>query len=138
MNYKSRRKQRGFTLIELLVVLAILAMLAGVVGPRVMNALSSSKSKAALIQISDLGGALDMYKLDMGNYPTNLEALVKSPGGNNWNGPYLKKNTIPKDPWGNDYQYSFPGTNSDYDLASLGADAATGGEGENKDVVSWE
>lgn len=138
MNIKSKRKQRGFTLIELLVVLAILAMLAGVVGPKVMNALSSSKSKAALVQISDLGGALDMYKLDLGNYPANLEALVKSPGDKNWNGPYLKKNTIPKDPWGNEYQYSFPGDNGDYDLASLGADAATGGEGENKDVVSWE
>lgn len=138
MNRKSQRKQRGFTLIELLVVLAILAMLAGVVGPKVMNALSSSKSKTALVQINDLGGALDMYKLDMGNYPASLEALVKSPGDNRWNGPYLKKNTIPKDPWGNEYQYSFPGNNGDYDLASLGADAAVGGDGENKDVVSWE
>ncbi len=138
MNIKSKRKQRGFTLIELLVVLAILAMLAGVVGPKVMKALSSSKSKTALVQISDLGGALDMYKLDLGNYPSSLEALVKSPGDKNWNGPYLKKNKIPKDPWGNDYQYSFPGNNGDYDLASLGADQATGGDGENKDVVSWE
>ena len=138
MNIKIRRKQRGFTLIELLVVLAILAMLAGVVGPKVMNALGSSKSKAALVQISDLGGALDMYKLDMGNYPSSLEALVQSPGDDRWNGPYLKKNKIPKDPWGNEYQYSFPGNNGDYDLASLGADAATGGEGENKDVNSWE
>ena len=138
MDIKIRRKQRGFTLIELLVVLAILAMLAGVVGPKVMNALSSSKSKAALVQISDLGGALDMYKLDMGNYPSSLEALVKNPGDDRWNGPYLKKNNIPKDPWGNDYQYSFPGDNGDYDLASLGADAATGGDGENKDVNSWE
>ena len=138
MNIKIRRKQRGFTLIELLVVLAILAMLAGVVGPKVMNALGSSKSKAALVQISDLGGALDMYKLDMGNYPSSLEALVKNPGDDRWNGPYLKKNNIPKDPWGNDYQYSFPGDNGDYDLASLGADAATGGDGENKDVNSWE
>ena len=113
-------------------------MLAGVVGPKVMNALGSSKSKAALVQISDLGAALDMYKLDMGNYPAGLEALVTSPGDSRWNGPYLKKNKIPKDPWGNDYQYSFPGNNGDYDLASLGADAATGGDGENKDVVSWE
>ena len=137
MKLKNQRKQRGFTLIELLVVLAILAMLAGVVGPRVMNALSASKSKAALIQISDLGGALDMYKLDMGNYPGTLESLVKNPGDGKWNGPYLKKNTIPKDPWGNPYQYSFPGSHSDYDLASLGSDAASGGDGESKDIVSW-
>ncbi len=138
MNIKSRIRQTGFTLIELLVVLAILAMLAGVVGPKVMKALGSSKSKAALVQISDLGAALDMYKLDVGNYPGALESLVKSPGGGNWNGPYLKKNKIPKDPWGNNYQYTFPGSNNDYDLASLGADAAAGGDGENKDVVSWE
>lgn len=138
MKLKSQTKQRGFTLIELLVVLAILAMLAGVVGPRVMKALGGGKTKTALIQIHDLGGALDMYKLDLGNYPANLEALVKNPGDNKWNGPYLKKNNIPKDPWGNEYQYSFPGNHSDYDLASLGADAATGGDDENKDVVSWE
>ncbi len=138
MNNRNHRKQRGFTLIELLVVLAILAMLAGVVGPKVMNALSASKSKAALVQISDLGGALDMYKLDMGNYPGSLEALVKSPGDSKWNGPYLTKNTIPKDPWDNPYQYSFPGSHSDYDLASLGADASGGGDGENRDIVSWE
>lgn len=134
-------RQRGFTLIELLVVLAILAMLAGLVGPKVMNALSSSKTKAAKIQIEDLGAALDMYRLDVGRYPNSsegLEALVKSPGGKAWNGPYLKKTQVPKDPWGYDYQYSFPGNNGEYDLISLGADNATGGEGESQDIVSWE
>lgn len=134
-------KQKGFTLIELLVVLAILAMLAGLVGPKVMNALSSSKTKAARIQIEDLGAALDMYRLDVGRYPNSsegLEALVKSSGGKSWNGPYLKKNQVPKDPWGYDYQYSYPGAQGEYDLVSLGADNATGGEGERQDIVSWE
>lgn len=138
MNRENRRKQKGFTLIELLVVLAILAMLAGLVGPRVMNALGSSKSKAAKVQIEDLGAALDMYRLDVGKYPSSLEALVTSPDSGTWNGPYLKKKKIPKDPWGNEYQYTYPGNNGDYDLISLGADGASGGEGENLDIVSWE
>ena len=138
MNRNNRRKQIGFTLIELLVVLAILAMLAGLVGPRVMNALGSSKTKAAKVQIEDLGAALDMYRLDMGTYPANLEALVSSPGNGPWNGPYLKKNKVPADPWGNEYQYTFPGNNGEYDLVSLGADGTSGGEGENLDIVSWE
>ena len=141
MRKNEYRKQKGFTLIELLVVLAILAMLAGLVGPKVMNALGSSKTKAARIQIEDLGAALDMYRLDVGRYPNSsegLEALVTSAGGKSWNGPYLKKKQVPKDPWGYDYQYSYPGQNGEYDLVSLGADNATGGEGDNQDIVSGE
>ena len=138
MKRENRRNLRGFTLIELLVVLAILAMLAGLVGPKVMNALGSSKTKAARVQIEDLGAALDMYRLDMGNYPASLESLVNNPGSGPWNGPYLRKKKIPKDPWGNDYQYTYPGNNGDYDLISLGADGASGGEGENLDIASWE
>jgi len=131
------RKNRGFTLIELLVVLAILAMLAGLVGPKVMDALGSSKSKAARVQIEDLSAALDMYRLDLGNYPKELNALVESTGSN-WNGPYLKKKKLPKDPWGNDYVYRFPGEHGDFDIVSYGADGQPGGEGDNKDITSWE
>ncbi len=131
------RKNRGFTLIELLVVLAILAMLAGLVGPKVMDALGSSKSKAARVQIEDLSAALDMYRLDTGNYPKELNALVESTG-DNWNGPYLKKKKLPKDPWGNDYVYRFPGEHGDFDIVSYGADGQPGGEGDSKDIVSWE
>lgn len=132
------RRQSGFTLIELLVVLAILAMLAGLVGPKVMEALGGAKSKTAKVQIADFGAALDMYKLDVGKYPSSLEGLIQNPGGGNWNGPYLKKAAVPKDPWGNEYQYSFPGSKGDYDLISLGADGSAGGDGENKDITSWE
>ena len=138
MKLERSRKQRGFTLIELLVVLAILAMLAGLVGPQVMKALGGAKPKAAKVQIEDLGAALDMYKLDMNKYPASLEGLVNNPGSGSWNGPYLKKKKIPKDPWGNEYQYSFPGEHGAYDLISLGADGSTGGEGEDQDIVSWE
>jgi general secretion pathway protein G len=132
----------GFTLIELLVVLVILGLLAGLVGPQIMGHLGASKTKTARLQIADLGAALDMYRLDVGRYPNNnegLEALVSQPGdAPNWNGPYLQKRKLPKDPWGYDYEYKFPGENGPYDLYSLGSDNAQGGEGEAGDVVSWE
>ena len=101
----------GFTLIELLVVMAILAMLAGLVGPKVMNALGESKSKTARIQLEELSAALDIYRLDTGNYPPShhgLRALVERVDSiENWNGPYLKKAKLPKDPWGVDYIYRY-------------------------------
>lgn len=135
-------RESGFTLIELLVVLVILGLLAGVVGPRVMKHVGESKSKTAKIQIADLGATLDLFSLENGRYPTSqegLEALVQKPAGlSSWNGPYLKKNKIPLDPWGNPYQYQSPGQHGDYDLYSLGADNANGGDGDNRDIFSWE
>jgi general secretion pathway protein G len=132
----------GFTLIELLVVLAILGLLVGLIGPRVMSALSSSKTKTAHIQVEQFSGALDMFRLDVGRYPTTeegLQALVAKPADvQNWNGPYLKKAKVPKDPWGFDYHYRCPGEHGPYDLWSLGADNREGGTGEDQDVVSWE
>lgn len=137
-----RPKHKGFTLLELLVVLVILGLLASLVGPQVLRHVGSSKSQTAALQISELGAALDLYRLEVGRYPSNnegLEALIKKPSGvSNWNGPYLKKKLVRLDPWGNEYVYEYPGTHGDYDLYSLGADASTGGEGENRDVVSWE
>ncbi|MDH3715623.1 MAG: type II secretion system major pseudopilin GspG [Gammaproteobacteria bacterium] len=135
------RSGTGFTLIELLVVLVILGLLAGLVGPQVLRYLGGAKTDTAALQIDDLGGGLDLFHLEVGRYPTTEEgliALVSEPAGvRNWNGPYLKKKRVPKDPWGNDYRYRSPGENGAYDLYSLGADAAEGGDGENRDVVSW-
>ncbi len=134
----------GFTLIELLVVLVILGLLAGLVGPQVMKYLGGANTRAAKLQIEDFSTALDAFRLDMGRYPnTNegLQALVAQPSGAaRWNGPYLRKNLIPKDPWGNEYQYRAPGQHSGgaFDLYALGADNAEGGDGENEDVVSWK
>lgn len=138
---KSHRiNSRGFTLIELLVVMVILAMLAAIVGPKLFGKVGKGKQSAAKTQIEMLGQALDSYRLDTGHYPTTsegLNALAVNPGSEGWDGPYLKK-ALPNDPWGKPYQYQSPGTHGDYDLFSYGADGAAGGEGENKDVNSWE
>ena len=105
------RRSRGFTLIELLVVLAILTLLAGLVGPRVLGQLGGAKSKTAGVQIADLDKSLELFKLDVGRYPTTeegLDALVKRPGSvNGWSGPYLKGG-VPSDPWGRPYKYTNP------------------------------
>ncbi|MBK5971207.1 MULTISPECIES: type II secretion system major pseudopilin GspG [Thiorhodovibrio] len=133
---------RGFTLVELLVVLAILGLLAGLVGPQVMKFLGSSKTKTAKLQIEDLSATLDLYRLELGQYPgtsEGLAALVKDPGNApNWKGPYLKKAQVPKDPWGNEYQYRSPGEHGPFDIITFGADGQEGGEGDNRDISSWE
>lgn len=132
----------GFTLIELLVVVAILILLASLVGPSVIKTFSGSKTKAARIQIEQLAGTLDIYRLEIGRYPTTdegLQALVEDPGdAPGWNGPYLKKSSVPKDPWGFEYNYQAPGEHGPFDLWSLGADNQEGGEGEERDVKGWE
>lgn len=133
---------RGFTLIELLVVLVILGLLAGLVGPQIMKYLGDSKTKTAKIQIEELSVALDLYRLEVGNYPSTeqgLESLVREPPGvDGWRGPYLKKSKVPQDPWNRDYEYRFPGEHGLFDIYSLGADGQTGGDGESRDVGSWE
>lgn len=138
----TRRTSLGFNLIELLVVLAILGLLAGLVGPQVMKFLSGSKTKTAKLQIEDFSTALDLYNLEVGRYPTSSEgltALITRPASaNNWNGPYLKKQQVPKDPWGQDFQYRQPGDGGrQFDVYSLGSDNREGGDGEAQDVVSW-
>jgi general secretion pathway protein G len=135
------RKQRGFTLLELLVVLVILGLLAALAGPRVIKYIASSKSDTAKLQIEELSSALDLFKLEVGRYPNSqegLQALVEAPGGvSNWNGPYLKKKAVPKDPWGADYHYVSPGQHGPFDLYSYGADGHEGGEGEDRDITNW-
>jgi general secretion pathway protein G len=131
------RASAGFTLVELLVVLAILTLLAGLVGPRVLGQLGGAKSKTAAVQIADIDKALELFKLDVGRFPSTeegLEALVQKPASvsSGWAGPYLK-GSVPNDPWGKPYRYQV-GANGAVDIQSLGADAAPGGEGENADV----
>jgi general secretion pathway protein G len=135
------KRQPGFTLIELLVVLVILGLLAGVVGPQILKYLSKAKTDTARVQIEELGTGLDLFYLAEGRYPNSQEglmALVSNPGNGPWSGPYMKKRLVPKDPWGREYRYRAPGEHGPYDLLTLGADDAEGGEGDNQDVVSWQ
>lgn len=128
----------GFTLVELLVVLAILTLLAGLVGPRVLSQFGGAKTKSAGIQIADLEKSLELYKLDVGRFPTNeegLDALVKRPASaNGWSGPYLKGTSVPTDPWNHPYRYANPGPGGGIEILSLGGDGAPGGDGENADI----
>lgn len=138
---RERRGEAGFTLVELLVVMVILVLLASLVAPRVIGYLGSSRTKTAKVQIESLSTSLELFKLDTGRYPDEREgltALVARPANaQNWNGPYLKKDRVPPDPWGRPYHYRNPGQRGIFDIYSLGADNREGGEGEDQDVASW-
>ncbi len=138
--------ESGFTLIELMVVVIILGILAGLVVPRIMERPGEAKQTKAKIQIEGLETALKLYKLDTGRYPDTeqgLEALVQMPDTGivpkKWReGGYLEKGKLPLDPWGNPFVYLSPGANGDTDIISYGADGVPGGEGEDRDINSWE
>ena len=135
-------RTRGMTLIEILVVLVLIGVVMGIVGGNFIQRGEKAKRDAARIEIGQIGQTLDLFKLEVGRYPTSqegLQALIAQPSGvNNWNGPYWKKSTVPKDPWGNDYLYAFPGQHGAYDIVSYGADGKEGGDGADKDVTSWD
>jgi general secretion pathway protein G len=137
----ARQAERGFTLVEILVVITIIALIMSLVGPRVLNYLGEAKAKTAKIQIESLSSALDLYFLDTGQYPSSsegLNALVQPSGSRtSWNGPYLKGQVVPSDPWGRPYVYRFPGQHGPYDIVSYGADGQEGGTGAASDVTSW-
>jgi general secretion pathway protein G len=105
-----------------------------------MDRLGRGKAEIAKLQIDQLEGALGLFRFDVGRYPSTAEgmaALIDNPGIENWAGPYLDKRTLPKDPWGREYQYRAPGQYGDFDLYSLGADGMEGGEEDSADVTSW-
>ncbi len=132
----------GFTLLELLIVIAIIGLLASIVAPKLIGRIGKSKSIIAKAQIESFSTALETYRLDTGEYPSEeqgLKALIERPNDVlGWHGPYLKKKIIPDDPWGQPYIYKYPGKQGDYDLLSYGADRREGGKGEDEDIVSWE
>ena len=135
----TRNREDGFTLVELLVVLLILALLAALVGPRVVGYMSQSKAKTAVIQLSAYKTALELYHLDVGRYPDaaqGLGALMAAPAGaQGWAGPYLDR-PVAADPWGNPYQYKAEADGSGFQLKSLGSDGKEGGEGDAADLAS--
>jgi len=136
-----RRLEGGFTLLELLVVLAIMGMLAAIIAPQVIKYLGTSRTQTAKVQINNVVSALELFRLDVGRYPSQQEGLeslvVAPPTAPNWNGPYLKKDSALKDPWGVPYQYQIPGQHGEVDVFTLGQDKAPGGTGEAQDVGSW-
>ena len=133
--------ERGITLIELLVVMVIISMFATIVGARLFSNVDRARQTTAKAQISELETVLDLFRLDVGRYPSEsegLQALRFNPGGlSNWDGPYLAKQ-LPTDPWDRPYVYRYPGEFGDVDILSLGADGEVGGESENMDIVSWQ
>lgn len=134
--------EAGFTLVEMLVVLVIIGLLVGLVAPKVFNQLSDARVKTARIQIQNLASGLDMFYLDLGRYPTSAEglsALYRKPAsGKGWNGPYLRGNDVPADPWNGAYIYRSPGQGRPYEITSLGSDGSEGGTGNAADIHSWE
>ena len=143
MALQNVRRNRGFTLIEIMVVVVILGILAAVVVPRIMDCPDDARIAKARQDIRVLESSLNLYKLDNFNYPSTqqgLESLVSQPSGEpqarNWkSGGYIKQ--LPKDPWGNDYQYLNPGVKGEFDIFSLGADNRPGGEGAAADIGNW-
>jgi general secretion pathway protein G len=127
----------GFTLVELLVVIVILGLLAGVVAPRVLQYLGASRVDSAKLQLAELATALDVYRMDLGSYPTTeqgLEALLTAPAAaTRWAGPYVGRRQAVVDPWGTAFQYRAM-TDDTYELYSLGADGRRGGEGDDADL----
>lgn len=130
----ANRRQRGFTMLEIIIVFILLASIMAYVGPKIFEKMGQAKSQEAKIRISNMVGNIEMYRLQVGRYPENLQALVKQPSGaDKWEGPYGKEADL-KDAWGNDYKYTVPGQGKAFDLVSLGADGREGGDGENRDV----
>jgi general secretion pathway protein G len=145
MTRRFRPASRGFTLIEIVVAVAILAILASIVVPRVLGRVDDANIAKARTEISVLGSALNLYRLDNFAYPSSdqgLQALVAQPGGSpearNWRaGGYLEGGRVPRDPWGRDYQYLSPGQRGEFDVYSLGRDGRPGGEGVDADIGNW-
>lgn len=137
----NEKNAQGFTLVELLIVMVILGLLVALVGPKMFGKIDTSKQKAAKAQITLFETAFDVYRLDVGSYPTTdmgLEAIRTQPDGiERWDGPYLPKE-IPLDPWGNAYVYQSPSEHGDYEIISMGADGSIGGDEKNVDIVSWK
>jgi len=138
---RRRTDEAGYTLMELLVVLAILGLLAAIATPMVLHYLDSAKVSTAKTEVSNLAAGLDLFKYDVGRYPTTeegLQALVVAPeGADNWNGPYVKKTTKLNDPWGHPYNYRFPGTHAEFDLYSYGAHADQAKSDEKPPISNW-
>jgi general secretion pathway protein G len=127
-----RGRQCGFTLIEILIVVAIIGLIAALIGPNLMGRLERSKEEITKAQVEMLSSAVQAFMIDMRRYPNSLEELINSTDPQ-WRGPYLSKRVIPKDPWGKDYQFKCPGDHGPFDLYSLGPE----GKLDEKSITNW-
>lgn len=139
---RSRRSRnasrRAFTLIEVMVVVLIIGMLTTIVGVSVARRPGQGRQTTARAQVEILANAVEEYHMGTSAYPAKLVDLVQNPGNAKWDGPYLRKKQVPKDPWGNEYHYDTPGEHDTFDICSYGSDGAPGGEGGAADINSWE
>ena len=139
---RERHPESGMTLMELLVVVAVIALITAIAAPRLLQYVSGAKSTTAEAQIGGLVSAVELFFLDTGRYPTEnegLSILVERPVSNQeWNGPYLNKAGGIIDPWGAPYRYRIPGRSTDFEIYTLGSDAREGGEGDARDINSWD
>ncbi len=127
--------QRGFTIIELLVVIALLGVIMAFVAPNLFTKSKQAQVDATRIQLEKVRNSIELYRLEVGKYPTTLTDLMEKPGDSaRWKGPYLDKKSLLKDPWDHELVYRRPGDNAPYDLLSYGTDGQAGGEGENADI----
>ncbi len=140
-NQIARRNEYGYTLVELLVVLAILGLLAAIATPQVIRYLDHARMKTAVTEVANISSALDLFKFDVGRYPTTQEgltALVTAPAGvTTWNGPYLKQNANLTDPWGRSFNYRAPGQHGEFDLYSYGPNGQDNSNGGKPAVANW-
>ncbi len=143
-NLQMRARERGFTLMEILIVVAIIALVAGYAASRIFDGGDKAKASLTKAKMGEIAGALDMYKLDVGRYPTTqdgLKALLTAPSGSTkWNGPYVKNEGNIKDAWGADFLFKAPGEqNRPFEMTSLGGDGKEGGDSPaTRDIKSWD
>jgi len=132
MKKREKKEKKGFTLLEILIVVAIIGLIASLIVPNLIGRFEKSKEEIAKAQIEMLSSAIEAFRLDVGRYPNTLDELINC-NDPNWRGPYLAKRQIPKDPWGRDYVYKYPGEHEAYDLYSLGPD----GQLNEKSITNW-
>ena len=135
----SRAGEDGYTLTEMLVVIAIIALIAAVLTPQLMGQMSRSRAKAAQLQLETVASAVELFRTDIGRYPSEAEglgALVTDPGSEAWTGPYLKDSKSIIDPWNRPHVYQVDAEGLSFSVGSLGADGKVGGSGANRDLRS--
>ena len=133
------KHHHGFTLIELIVVIALVAVLAAVVAPNLLGKASEANRKAALVQLEKISSAVELYRLETGQYPEDLIDLYEQPQGmDRWQGPYVRKRSQLADPWGNDLVLKVPGDRRDFEVISYGGDGRPGGDGDGADITNWD